>query len=93
MVALREIAPEPDGSLDEAVTEALASRDGEALGRSLRALDAAAVQRIRGSFASFGCCGVTDPLRELAALGLLDGADLPASRADARPADAREDQR
>jgi hypothetical protein len=59
-------------SLDDeaAMAEVLAERDGESLARRLRALDDDSVSRLRASFASFGCCGVTDPLTELARLGL-----------------------
>jgi hypothetical protein len=56
---------------DEAeMAELLAVRDAGRLAERLRALDDDTVSRIRASFASFGCCGVTDPLTELAGLGL-----------------------
>jgi hypothetical protein len=39
----------------------------------LGVLDGVDVPAVRRSFVSFGCCGVTDPVGELVALGLLDG--------------------
>ncbi len=35
--------------------------------------DDAAVARTRGALRSFGCCGVSDPVSDLVALGLVDG--------------------
>jgi hypothetical protein len=46
----------------------LAERDPARLGAGLRALDASEVAATRASFASFGCCGVTDPITGLAGL-------------------------
>ncbi|HEX3002585.1 MAG TPA: hypothetical protein VHO27_00120 [Angustibacter sp.] len=59
-------------SLDDeaAMAEVLAERDGRALAERLKALSPDDVSRLRASFASFGCCGVTAPLTELARLGL-----------------------
>ena len=45
--------------------------DVEQLVGRLTALDAEDIERLRGSFTGFGCCGVLDPLTELEALGLL----------------------
>jgi hypothetical protein len=66
-------------SLDDeaAMAEVLAERDGRALAQRLQALNADDVSRLRGSFASFGCCGVTDPLTELARLGLTTAPEQP----------------
>jgi len=41
----------------------------------LDVLDGVDVAAVRRSFVSFGCCGVTDPIGELVALGLLDADD------------------
>ena len=38
---------------------------------ALSSLDADDAERVRGSFVSYGCCGVLDPLTELEALGLI----------------------
>lgn len=46
----------------------LAERDGDVVATRLRALDADAA---RARFTSFGTCSISDPLTELAALGLL----------------------
>jgi hypothetical protein len=48
----------------------LAQRSPGPLLEVLRVADVASVRR---SFVSFGCCGVTDPVDDLVALGLLDG--------------------
>ena len=61
-VALAQDGAEPD---DLAVV--LATRDPAPL---LEVVADADHKRIRRSFSSFGCCGVTEPLDELAALGL-----------------------
>jgi hypothetical protein len=63
-----------DGGLDR-VVEVLAERDPAVLRRLLGGLDDDAVARLRASFASFGCCGVTEPITELAALGFDTGFD------------------
>ena len=55
---------------EAAMADVLAERDGASLARRLRELDDDTVARVRAAFASFGCCGVTEPLTELAALGL-----------------------
>lgn len=47
------------------VSEVLAERDGKRLRRRLSGLSTADVARVRAAFASFGCCGVTDPITEL----------------------------
>ncbi|MGC5584077.1 hypothetical protein [Ornithinimicrobium sp. W1665] len=64
-----------DGADEEALVEALRIEDADRLVGALTSEDAApdeaAVTRLRHRFRSFGCCGVTDPLDELAALGVL----------------------
>ncbi|ONF70829.1 hypothetical protein [Amycolatopsis keratiniphila] len=50
----------------------LAERDGAVIAERLRALDADRVAAVRAGFTSFGTCSITDPLTELAGLGLLE---------------------
>ncbi|WP_181776744.1 hypothetical protein [Amycolatopsis pittospori] len=50
----------------------LAERDGAVVAARLRALDADRVAAARAGFTSFGTCSITDPLTELAGLGLLE---------------------
>ena len=59
------------GSTLSELTETLESQDGPSLARQLVGLTAAQVQALRGRFVSFGCCGVIDPIGELADLGLI----------------------
>ena len=59
-----------DGGLTE-LTAILELREAEDLAAMVRGLDEPAVAALRARFASFGCCTVTDPLDELADLGLL----------------------
>lgn len=60
------------GSRDD-VTAALATRDAAALVEFVEDWDDPACADVRAGFRSFGCCGVTDPINDLAALGLLGG--------------------
>lgn len=55
----------------DAVIEALAERDGEALARRLGALDDDQARAVRGWFRSFGTCSISEPIEELTALGLI----------------------
>lgn len=50
----------------------LAVRDGAALAEVVAAWPDATASRVREAFTAYGCCTVTDPLGELATLGLLD---------------------
>ncbi|MFC3453456.1 hypothetical protein [Amycolatopsis speibonae] len=50
----------------------LAERDGAVLAERLRALDPDRTAAVRAGFTSFGTCSITDPLTELAGLGLLE---------------------
>ncbi|HET6286683.1 MAG TPA: hypothetical protein VFG15_08020 [Amycolatopsis sp.] len=62
-----------DAALTGGDTEAvLAERDGAVVAGRLRALDADRVAAVRAAFTSFGTCSITDPLTELAGLGLLE---------------------
>lgn len=61
------------GSLAE-VAAMLAQREPGPLVEFVQAWDEGVCTDVRRAFRSFGCCGVTDPIGELAALGLLDGA-------------------
>lgn len=69
------------GGDTEAVRSRLAETDPTRLREQLEALDDAQVAAMRAVFVSFGCCGVTDPLRELEQLvpGTVTG--LPAAPA------------
>lgn len=58
------------------VAAALAERDGATVAAAVTALDESQVGALRAAWVSFGCCGVTDPLREMAELGVLDDAAL-----------------
>ena len=59
------------GSVD-AVVAALAERRPKQLVGFVQAWDDAICTDVRTAFRSFGCCGVTDPLGDLAALGVLE---------------------
>ncbi|HSO64342.1 MAG TPA: hypothetical protein VLQ78_04490 [Ornithinibacter sp.] len=60
------------GAGREEVAALLALRDGAALAELVAAWPDATASRVRESFTAYGCCTVTDPLGELATLGLLD---------------------
>ncbi|MFK5635920.1 MULTISPECIES: hypothetical protein [unclassified Ornithinimicrobium] len=60
-----------EGATREVLEEVLALRDGDLLATAARSLDGAQAAAVRTRFVSFGCCGVTDPISDLAALGLL----------------------
>ena len=53
------------------IVASLAERDVERLLARVQSWSELDCLAIRGSFRSFGCCGVTEPITELAALGLL----------------------
>lgn len=61
-----------DGAEAEAVAERLASTDAAALASATTALTPAEVGAVRAAFTAYGCCTVTDPIGELADLGVLD---------------------
>ncbi|MFE6610459.1 hypothetical protein [Amycolatopsis sp. NPDC057786] len=62
-----------DAVLTDGDAEAvLAERDGAVIAARLRELDADRVAALRAAFTSFGTCSITDPLTELAGLGLLE---------------------
>ena len=60
-----------DGAETDELAGILTQRDVELLTDRVARLTTVETARARGSFTSFGCCGVLDPLTELAALGLL----------------------
>ncbi len=60
------------GESQPSLMSALASRDAGALVTLVSGWSAADVAAVRGSFVSFGCCGVEDPIAELVTLGLVD---------------------
>jgi hypothetical protein len=57
----------------DAVAEALDERAGAALVTAVSSWSDHDAFEARRLFRSFGCCGVTDPVNDLMALGLLDG--------------------
>ncbi len=62
----------PDAGADPAALALEAGND--TVVEAIRGLDPDTCLRVRRTFLSFGCCGVTDPLNELIALGLLEEA-------------------
>ncbi|MGW4802769.1 hypothetical protein [Kitasatospora sp. NPDC004272] len=61
------------GSSDRAqAVELLAERDGARLATAVESLTERQVTEIRASFTSFGTCSITEPLEDLARLGLLE---------------------
>ena len=72
-VLLATFAALSGGTRDE-VAALLAVRDGPALAELVGAWPDATASRVREVFTAYGCCTVTDPLGELADLGLLDTA-------------------
>ncbi|KFU78408.1 hypothetical protein SAMN04489729_8177 [Amycolatopsis lurida] len=57
---------------DGDVEAVLAERNGTVIAERLRELDSDRVAALRAAFTSFGTCSITDPLTELAGLGLLE---------------------
>lgn len=53
------------------ISGCLAERDGAFIARQLNGIPPAGARHIRQAFRSFGTCGVSDPVDELTALGLL----------------------
>jgi hypothetical protein len=60
-----------DGAGADEVTALLGVRDAVALADLVTAWPDATAARVRAAFTAYGCCTVTDPLGELADLGLL----------------------
>jgi hypothetical protein len=61
-----------DGAETPQIAHLLAQTSAELLAERVSRLTAVEAARVRGSFTAYGCCGVLDPLVELAALGLID---------------------
>lgn len=59
------------GATERALTGLMRVRDGGQLASTVSRWSDAETARVRQGFLSFGCCGVEDPLRDLAALGLI----------------------
>ena len=76
------------GAGHEEVAGLLALRDGAALAELVAAWPDATAARVREAFTAYGCCTVTDPLGELADLGLLEPLT---ARTRPRPAPDRPD--
>ena len=60
------------GAGHDEVAGLLGLRDGAALAELVAAWPDATASRVRAAFTAYGCCTVTDPLAELAALGVLE---------------------
>jgi hypothetical protein len=67
-----------NGAEEDELVEVLAERDAAPLVTRAHGMSEADASVIRAFWSSFGCCGVTDPIGELATLGLL-GPDLAAA--------------
>jgi hypothetical protein len=65
------VARAVDGTPPDELCAVLAERDAGVLSRAIAAIGPAAAARVRAAFASYGCCEVTDPVRELTGLRLL----------------------
>jgi len=61
------------GGSAEEVTATLAQRQPDRLVQFVEAWDDHTCSDVRRAFRSFGCCGVTDPIDDVTALGLLGG--------------------
>jgi hypothetical protein len=59
------------GAEPEAVRDALSSTDGKALSEEAQNLTEHEALSVRGVFASYGSCSLTDPVKDLEELGLL----------------------
>jgi hypothetical protein len=57
----------------DTVAEVLEDRSADSVVAAVSSLSDPDVIDVRALFRSFGCCGVTDPINDLIALGLLDG--------------------
>ena len=62
-----------DGAGTDQAAELLQLADPGRIYAALDDWDDTTAARVRRRFRSFGCCGVTDPVRDLVTLGLLDG--------------------
>jgi hypothetical protein len=60
-----------NGAEEDELTEVLSERDAAPLVGRTHGMSEADASVIRAFWSSFGCCGVTDPIGELAELGLL----------------------
>jgi len=69
---LAAVAIARDGGGIDDLDQVLAITEAEPLAERLRELDEDQARAVRSTFASFGCCGVTDPVDDLVAMGLLE---------------------
>jgi hypothetical protein len=60
------------GASQDLIAGLLATDDAAALASDISRWSQARCTRVRSVFRSFGCCGVTDPIDDLAALGLIE---------------------
>jgi hypothetical protein len=63
-----------NGEEVEELVPLLEDRDAANLVPQVERMSAADASIVRAFFTAYGCCGVLDPIRELAALGLVEGA-------------------
>ena len=73
---LAAVADALDGAAESDLARQLDSRDAHSLVERVRDLDGVQTVAVRRAFASFGCCGVTDPVNDLVDLGLLHLEDV-----------------
>jgi hypothetical protein len=66
-----------NGAEEPGLEEVLAQRDPADLVDRAHGMSAADASVIRAFWSSFGCCGVTDPIDDLVALGLVDSNGQP----------------
>jgi hypothetical protein len=71
------VAAGQQGATEDDLVSLLRERRADPVVELVATLDDESVRRLRRSFVSFGCCGVTDPLTDLVTLGLVD---RPASK-------------
>ena len=64
-----------DGAPHDELTGILAGRDAGALAATVRDWSPDTARRVRAALRSYGCCTVTDPVGELADLGVLVAPD------------------
>jgi hypothetical protein len=64
------------GAGEHDVASILHQRSGDDLAAEIASWSPEDAKAVRRVFVSFGCCGVTDPVRDLISLGLLPAADL-----------------
>ncbi len=82
---LAAVARAQDGADIAELVDVLSLRDGAILAETVRTWGHEQVRAVRRTFVSFGCCGVEEPLDDLARMGLID-VDDRAPNAAGQPA-------